>query len=128
MDKHEEMLINDLDLSIKEGDVRKLTPIEYAKYASRKLEKKISPQKIYYLIRNGKLVRDWCECGRKVIVIEEANALLGIEEKYLEADKIQMLLDDDEPDDRYTSDPSYRSYSPDDNPFYDEGEDADAQM
>lgn len=45
----------------------KLPPIQYAKLRS------IYPQKVYAAIRNRKLEPTKCECGRKVVVVEEAD-------------------------------------------------------
>jgi hypothetical protein len=45
----------------------KLPPIQYAKLRG------IYPQKVYGALRNGKLVWDTCDCGRRVVVVEEAD-------------------------------------------------------
>jgi hypothetical protein len=45
----------------------KLPPIQYAKLRG------IYPQKVYAALRNRKLAWGWCDCGRKVVVIEEAD-------------------------------------------------------
>lgn len=48
------------------------TPIEYAR------SRGIRPQRIYYYLRNRKLVSSNCQCGRRVIDMAEADELLGI--------------------------------------------------
>ncbi len=45
----------------------KLPPIQYAKMRG------MYPQKVYAAVRNGKLKTHWCDCGRKVVIIEEAD-------------------------------------------------------
>lgn len=50
----------------------KLPPIQYAKLRS------IYPQKVYTALRNRKLEWSKCECGRRVIVVEEADALFKL--------------------------------------------------
>lgn len=49
------------------ADATKLPVIEYAKLRG------LYPQKVYAAIRARKLVQHWCECGRKVVLIEEAD-------------------------------------------------------
>lgn len=56
-----EMLRDDLE------GATKLPPIQYAKL------RKIYPQKVYAAIRSGRLKPTRCECGRKVVVVEEAD-------------------------------------------------------
>jgi hypothetical protein len=51
----------------------KATPIDYARARG------IRPQKVYAALRNGKLVWDSCECGRRVIVIAEADDLFNLQ-------------------------------------------------
>ncbi len=45
----------------------KLTPREYGKLRG------ISPQLIYYHLRESNLIIDYCDCGRKVVVVDEAD-------------------------------------------------------
>jgi hypothetical protein len=45
----------------------KLPPIQYAKLRG------IYPQKVYTALRNNKLEWSRCECGRRVVVVEEAD-------------------------------------------------------
>ena len=45
----------------------KLSPRDYGKLRG------ISPQLVYYHIREGHIKWSHCECGRKVIVIDEAD-------------------------------------------------------
>jgi hypothetical protein len=49
------------------ADATKLPVIEYAKLRG------LYPQKVYTAIRNRKLEQHWCDCGRKVVWIEEAD-------------------------------------------------------
>lgn len=53
----------------------KMTPREYGKLRG------ISPQLVYYHLRVGNLVQDTCDCGRLVIVVEEADELFNKEKK-----------------------------------------------
>jgi hypothetical protein len=50
----------------------KLPPIQYAKLRG------IYPQKVYAAIRGKRLELKWCDCGRKVVVIEEADELFKL--------------------------------------------------
>jgi archaeosine-15-forming tRNA-guanine transglycosylase len=45
----------------------KLPPIQYAHLRG------MYPQKVYAALRHGKLKQVVCECGRKVVVVEEAD-------------------------------------------------------
>ena len=45
----------------------KLPPIQYAKLRG------MYPQKVYAAIRKGKLPLVFCDCGRKVVVIDDAD-------------------------------------------------------
>jgi RecA-family ATPase len=45
----------------------KCSPREYGKMRS------ISPQLVYYHIRQGHIDKEWCLCGRSVIDIEKAD-------------------------------------------------------
>jgi len=47
----------------------KMTPRDYGKLRG------VAPQLVYYHIRAGHLVPDTCDCGRKVIIVEEADEL-----------------------------------------------------
>jgi hypothetical protein len=47
----------------------KATPIDYAKLRG------IRPQMVYYHLRRGNLEWTACECGRRVIMIEEADKI-----------------------------------------------------
>jgi hypothetical protein len=49
------------------ADAIKLPPIQYAKLRG------IYPQKVYSAIRAGKLEQRNCDCGRKIVVVEEAD-------------------------------------------------------
>jgi hypothetical protein len=49
----------------------KLTPIDYGKLRG------IRPQKVYAALRSGKLTWDRCECGRRVVVVSEADELFN---------------------------------------------------
>jgi hypothetical protein len=49
------------------SDATKLPVIQYAKMRG------MYPQKVYAVIRKGKLKEHWCDCGRKVVIIEEAD-------------------------------------------------------
>jgi hypothetical protein len=57
------------------------TPIEYAR------SRGIAPQKVYYHLRKGHL--DWhvCDCGRRVVSVAEADALLFPERTTPEGDE-----------------------------------------
>ena len=59
------------ELTDRAETLAKLTPIEYAKLHS------MAPQKVYYAIRNGKLEKETCICGRKVIDVAAADELFG---------------------------------------------------
>lgn len=59
-------LLREMERDDLEG-ATKLPPIQYAKLRG------IRPQKVYAAIRNGKLEPTKCECGRKVVVVEEAD-------------------------------------------------------
>jgi hypothetical protein len=50
----------------------KLPPIQYAKLRG------IYPQKVYAAIRNKKLAQVWCDCGRKVVIIDDADKLFQL--------------------------------------------------
>lgn len=56
------------------------TPIEYARSRS------MAPQKVYYYIRHRKLETTHCQCGRRVVRIEEADILFGFK-KVVESDQ-----------------------------------------
>lgn len=58
------------ELADKVAAQQKASPIEYAK--SRK---DLSPQLVYYHIRQGHLKKEQCVCGRSVIDIAEADEL-----------------------------------------------------
>ena len=58
----------------------KATPIDYARSRS------ITPQKVYASLRNHKLAKHQCECGRKVIDIQEADELYGFKKEVEDAD------------------------------------------
>jgi hypothetical protein len=62
----------------------KATPIDYARLRGMR------PQKVYAALRNGRLEWSSCECGRRVIVIAEADALFKIQTQTLDSE-----LDDD---------------------------------
>jgi hypothetical protein len=49
----------------------KLTPIDYGKLRG------IRPQKVYAALRSGKLTWDRCDCGRRVVVVSEADELFN---------------------------------------------------
>jgi hypothetical protein len=56
--------------------VTKMTPRDYAR------ARRITPQLIYYYLRTNKLKQAYCECGRLVVDIAEADALFAaIEDK-----------------------------------------------
>jgi hypothetical protein len=48
-------------------DATKLPPIQYAKLRG------IYPQKVYAAIRSRKLEQRNCDCGRKIVVVKEAD-------------------------------------------------------
>jgi hypothetical protein len=50
----------------------KLPPIQYAHLRG------LYPQKVYAALRKGKLQWNTCDCGRKVVVIEEADKLFKV--------------------------------------------------
>jgi hypothetical protein len=50
----------------------KLPPIQYAKLRG------IRPQKVYAAIRNHRLEHIWCDCGRKVVIIDDADKLFRL--------------------------------------------------
>jgi hypothetical protein len=49
----------------------KASPIDYAR------SRGIRPQKVYAALRSGQLMWDGCECGRRVVVIAEADKLFA---------------------------------------------------
>jgi hypothetical protein len=53
-----------------EADAKLITPVNYGKLRG------IKPQLIYYYIRAGHITYMHCDCGRKVIVKEEADEYL----------------------------------------------------
>lgn len=57
-----------------------LTPIEYARARG------MAPQRVYYAIRNHKLETEYCQCGRKVISIEKADAHFKIAKEVDDSD------------------------------------------
>jgi hypothetical protein len=62
--------IDELIERMKLGDLEgasKMAPIPYAK------SRGIYPQKVYAAIRKGKVAAQHCDCGRTVIVVEEAD-------------------------------------------------------
>jgi hypothetical protein len=59
------------DIAEQAREVGKLTPIEYAKLHN------ISPQLIYYHIRNKHLELEYCICGRKVLDVKTADEYFG---------------------------------------------------
>jgi len=61
-----EELLKEMERDDLEG-ATKLPPIQYAKLRG------IYPQKVYAALRNKKLEPTRCECGRKVVVVEEAD-------------------------------------------------------
>jgi hypothetical protein len=50
----------------------KMAPIDYAKLRG------IFPQKVYKAIRDKRLAPVQCDCGRKVVVVEEADELFKL--------------------------------------------------
>jgi hypothetical protein len=52
----------------------KASPIDYAR------SRGIRPQKVYAALRSGKLTWSGCECGRRVIVVAEADELFGLDD------------------------------------------------
>lgn len=68
--------LDDLIAQMKLDDLEgatKLPPIQYAKLRG------MYPQKVYTAIRNHRLEATTCECGRKVIVVADADRLFGIQ-------------------------------------------------
>lgn len=63
------------ELADKVATQTKATPIEYAR------SRGITPQRVYYLIRNKRLDKERCVCGRPVIDIEDADTVLGFNEE-----------------------------------------------
>lgn len=58
--------MDDYDLHELEG-VSKLTPRDYGKLRN------ISPQLVYYHIREGRIKKERCACGRSVIDVDQAD-------------------------------------------------------
>jgi len=56
-----------------EVEVTRLPVIQYAKLRD------LYPQKVYAAIRAGKLEQRLCDCGRKVVIIAEADTYFGLE-------------------------------------------------
>jgi hypothetical protein len=46
-----------------------------------------TPQSVHYYIRNNRLAKTMCDCGRYVIDIEEADAAMGFKKKEAEANE-----------------------------------------
>jgi hypothetical protein len=70
-----------MDLEDAAEEQKLMTPIDYARARGLK------PQLVYYYMRgpNAKLAPYWCECGRKCIVVEEADELFeAVRKKHLE--------------------------------------------
>lgn len=61
-----EELLKEMERDDLEG-ATKLPPIQYAKLRG------IYPQKVYKALRSGRLEATRCDCGRKVVVVEEAD-------------------------------------------------------
>jgi hypothetical protein len=67
--------IDDLFEQMQKDDLEgatKLPPIQYAKLRG------IRPQRVYAALRAHKLDPTTCECGRKVVVVEEADELFKL--------------------------------------------------
>jgi hypothetical protein len=56
------------------------TPIDYARSRS-KPGNTLAPQRVYYALRNHKLDDYTCQCGRRVISIEEADEYFGFKKE-----------------------------------------------
>lgn len=68
--------LDDLIEQMKRDDLEgatKLPPIQYAKLRG------MYPQKVYSALRNRKLEATTCECGRKVIIVADADRLFGVQ-------------------------------------------------
>jgi hypothetical protein len=63
------------ELADKAEQTAKLTPIEYARIRGMR------PQRVYYALRNGKLRRETCACGRFVIDVALADAYFEAKEE-----------------------------------------------
>jgi hypothetical protein len=57
------------ELEDKLSEQTKATPVEYGRLRG------VAPQRVYYYLRTNKLGRQTCDCGRKVIDIDEADRL-----------------------------------------------------
>jgi len=67
----------------------KASPIDYARLRGMR------PQKVYAALRAGRLAWSTCECGRRVIVIAEADEVFNV----------QKVIDTESEDDTETTGP-----------------------
>lgn len=67
----EDELQDALELARESPELVVLTPINYAKARG------IRPQKVYGAIRNRKLSKEYCPCGRLIVNVSAADELFG---------------------------------------------------
>jgi hypothetical protein len=75
MDIDDETDFELLDIQDQADEVGKLTPREFAKLVG------IAPQLVYYYIRSGQLEIENCICGRKVVDVKKAQAVVDDKRK-----------------------------------------------
>lgn len=85
-----------MDIADQAVQVGFLTPREYAKL------KGMSPQLVYYYIRNKVIETEQCRCGRTILSVVQADEALA--EKARQRGKVLDTRPDDERDDRQGSD------------------------
>lgn len=73
-----QMEADELADGIESGQLQLMAVRDYAK------ARNIRPQLLYYYLRTRKIETDYCECGRKCVRVEEADAFFKSKEKTLE--------------------------------------------
>jgi hypothetical protein len=66
------------------------SPIDYARGRG------IRPQKVYKALRDRKLLWDECNCGRRCIIIEEADALFGFKKEEANGETSEAEAEEEE--------------------------------
>ena len=64
------------------NDAELLSPIEYARARG------IYPQRVYKVIRQGKLTPEYCNCGRKCIRVTDADEVFGFKKEAEDEDEL----------------------------------------
>lgn len=72
------MEADELADGVETGQLQLMSVADYAKARGKK------PQLIHYYIRTGKIESDFCECGRKCVRVQEADAFFKEKNQTLE--------------------------------------------